>query len=108
MKPPYGRRLMVDIIDERAKNEPSRPWIMIPRSADPKDGWKAVTFKEAANAINHIAHKIIETSGPPPPKTFPTVAYIGPNDIRYLIYMFGAIKAGYQVRHLVFHQFQSY
>ncbi|KAG7284581.1 hypothetical protein NEMBOFW57_010959 [Staphylotrichum longicolle] len=29
-------------------------------------------------------------------REFPTVAYIGPNDVRYLVFTLGAVKAGYQ------------
>jgi hypothetical protein len=97
-KPEYGRRLMVNIIDDVARKNPERTWVKIPRSANAGDGWKAVSFKTGANAINRIAHKIIEILGKPAQGKFPTIAYIGPNDIRYLILMFAAVKAGYQVR----------
>ncbi|KAI1413959.1 acetyl-CoA synthetase-like protein [Hypoxylon sp. FL1857] len=96
-KPSYGRRLVPNIIDEIAKTDPGREAFTIPRSSDPKDGWKAVTFKEYANSINYIAHRIIETCGTPSPGSFPTIAYIGPNDARYVVILVGAIKAGYKV-----------
>lgn len=98
VKPPYGHRVMTDIIDNNAKHNPTRPWIYVPGSTNPKDGWKPITFADGANAINRVAHKIVEASGPSAYGTWPTIAYIGPNDIRYIIFMFGAIKAGYQVR----------
>lgn len=97
-KPEYGRRLMVNIIDDVARKNPERTWLKIPRSANAGDGWKDVSFKTGANAINRIAHKIIEILGHPAQGQFPTIAYIGPNDVRYLIMMFAAVKAGYQVR----------
>lgn len=91
-------RLLVNIVDQKAKQEASRPWLLIPRSStDPKEGWKELTFKQAANAVNYVAHRLVKTHGKPPPGKFPTVAYIGPNDVRYLLFMFGAVKAGYQV-----------
>ncbi|KAI1134702.1 acetyl-CoA synthetase-like protein [Hypoxylon sp. FL0543] len=96
-KPHYGRRLVPHIIDEIAKTDPGREAFSIPRSSDPKDGWKAVTFKEYANAINYNARKIVETCGTPSPGSFPTIAYIGPNDARYVVILVGAIKAGYKV-----------
>ncbi|PKS13383.1 hypothetical protein jhhlp_000154 [Lomentospora prolificans] len=95
-KPAYGRRLMIDIIDDHARNSPDRPWILVPRTSDPKDGWKSVTFKEGAKAIDQVAHKISAIAGRRQGKEFPTIAYIGPNDIRYIIFMFGALKAGYK------------
>lgn len=94
--PQFGRRLIPNIIDERARFEPTREWISVPRSIHPKDGWKKITYKDAANAINRIAHKLVSTTGKPEPGSFPTVAYIGPNDVRYPIFAIGAVKAGYQ------------
>ncbi|KAK3492004.1 uncharacterized protein B0T23DRAFT_404154 [Neurospora hispaniola] len=94
--PPYGRRLILDIIKERAHNEPNREWVSVPRSSDPKDGWKILTYLDAYNGINRIAHKLTRVCGAAAPGSFPTVAYIGPNDVRYLVFALGAVKAGYQ------------
>lgn len=95
-----GKRLLVDIIDERARNEPHKEWLSAPRSSQPKDGWHPITYKQAANAINRIAHRIQKQLDSDPtlksPESFPTIAYIGPNDARYPIMAFGAIKAGCQ------------
>ncbi|KAI1371417.1 acetyl-CoA synthetase-like protein [Hypoxylon crocopeplum] len=92
----YGRRLIPHVIDEIAEKDPGREAFSIPRSSNPQDGWKPVTFKEYANAINHVAQRIIETCGTPSPGTIPTIAYIGPNDVRYIIILVSAIKAGYK------------
>lgn len=94
--PPYGRRLILDIIKERAHNEPNREWVSVPRSSDPKDGWKILTYLDAYNGINRIAHKLTRVCGAAAPGSFPTVAYIGPNDVRYIVFALGAVKAGYQ------------
>jgi len=88
---------MMNIIEERASKEPNRPWILVPRTSDPKDGWKNITYGGGAKAINRVAHRVLDMAGQPQPGEFPTIAYIGPNDIRYIIFMFGAIKAGCQV-----------
>jgi acyl-CoA synthetase (AMP-forming)/AMP-acid ligase II len=94
--PEYGKRLFVHIVDERAQREPDREWVSIPKSSSPKDGWKKITYKQAANAINRVAHKLVSSTGLPGKGEFPTVAYIGPNDIRYLVFALGAVKAGYK------------
>ncbi|KAK3367615.1 hypothetical protein B0H63DRAFT_405312 [Podospora didyma] len=94
--PQYGKRLMVNIVDEVAKTDPYREWISIPRSSNPRDGWKTLTYKDAANAVNRVAHKLVESSGKPAKGEFPTVAFIAPNDVRYLIFVLGAVKAGYK------------
>lgn len=96
-KPHYGRRLMVDIVDARAAKTPDREWVSVPNSSNPRDGWKPITYAQAANAVNFVAHKITKVAGPPEsPNSFPTAAYIGPNDARYLAFALGAVKAGYQ------------
>ncbi|KJZ74077.1 hypothetical protein HIM_06526 [Hirsutella minnesotensis 3608] len=92
----YGRRLLVDVIDSTARAEPSRPLLHVPVSQDVSDGWYPVTYREIANAINFVAHDIIRKFGPAPKGTFPTIAYLGPNDPRYLVLLLACIKAGYQ------------
>lgn len=95
--PNYGHRLIVDIIDARAATTPDKEWLSVPRTSNPKDGWRTITYNQAANAVNLAAHKITNFSGPPdPPSSFPTVAYIGSNDARYFAFALGAVKAGYQ------------
>ncbi|OTB02092.1 hypothetical protein M426DRAFT_205279 [Hypoxylon sp. CI-4A] len=92
----YGKRLPLQIIKERAALEPEREWVSIPRTADPKDGWQKITWSQFAKAINRIADKIIDFAGVPNPGEFPTIAYIGTNDSRYIPFLFGAVKAGYK------------
>ncbi|OTB03901.1 hypothetical protein M426DRAFT_73780 [Hypoxylon sp. CI-4A] len=89
-------RILPNVIDNTAKEDPSKEAFFIPRSADPKDGWKAITFKQYANAINWLAHRIVEACGTPTPGSFPTIAYIGPNDARYIVILVAAVKAGYK------------
>lgn len=95
--PDYGRRLIPTVIDEIAEKDPKREAYSSPRSSNPGDGWKVVTFKEYANAINCAAHWIIKTCGTPTPGSYPTIAYLGPNDHRYVVFLVGCIKAGYKV-----------
>lgn len=81
----YGRRLVPNVIDEAAHETPEREAFSIPRSTNPGDGWRVVTFKDYANAINRCCHMIVERCGKAPEGTFPTIAYIGPNDARYYV-----------------------
>ncbi|EON98455.1 putative l-aminoadipate-semialdehyde dehydrogenase protein [Phaeoacremonium minimum UCRPA7] len=82
--------------DERAQKEPGREWLSIPRTSEPADGWEKITYRQAAKAINRIAHRITAVAGAADPGEFPTIAYIGLNDSRYLAFMYGAVKAGYK------------
>jgi acyl-CoA synthetase (AMP-forming)/AMP-acid ligase II len=91
-----GQRLITHIIDETARETPDLECVSIPRSNNPRDGWKPITWSQVANAVNYAAHMIIMQAGHPVPGTFPTVAYIGLEDPRYLAFVIGAIKAGYK------------
>ncbi|KAI1637851.1 hypothetical protein F4809DRAFT_299478 [Biscogniauxia mediterranea] len=90
------KRLLINVIDEKARKEPQLEVFSYPRSSNPRDGWIPVTYKEYANSINYIARKIIQECGPAPANTFPTIAYIGPSDGRYYIMVAAAVKAGYK------------
>jgi acyl-CoA synthetase (AMP-forming)/AMP-acid ligase II len=97
LKPNYGRRLIVNLVDEVAAVDPSRPFVFVPRSSEPKDGWKPVTYREISNAVNHVAHDVTDkVKKKLQQELFPTLAYIGPNDVRYLIFMLGCVKAGFK------------
>jgi hypothetical protein len=96
-QPAYGKRIVISVVDETAAAEPNRHWLSIPNSLDPKDGWRVVTFRELANAVNRTARQILDTCGPAEKDAFPTIAYIAPNDFRYLIFTLAATKAGYKV-----------
>ncbi|KAJ5688182.1 hypothetical protein N7536_010801 [Penicillium majusculum] len=91
-----GKRLIPNVIDETARQTPDVECMSIPRSNNPSDGWKPVTWAQVANAVNYVANMLITQNGHPAPGNFPTVAYIGLEDPRYPIFVVGAIKAGYQ------------
>ncbi|ROV98684.1 hypothetical protein VMCG_06712 [Cytospora schulzeri] len=92
----YGKRLLPTIIDQVAGQDPTRECMQIPRTSDPSDGWRIVTWKDMANGVNRCAHRIVELCGKPQEGSFPTIAYIGPNDARYVVLMIAASKAGYK------------
>lgn len=91
-----GQRLITHIIDETACQTPDLECVSILRINNPRDGWKPISWSQIANAVNYAAHMIIMQAGHPVPGTFPTVAYIGLEDPRYLAFVIGAIKAGYK------------
>ncbi|TDZ38354.1 Non-canonical non-ribosomal peptide synthetase FUB8 [Colletotrichum spinosum] len=92
----YGKRLIPQVLDDIAKTDPHAEVLSVPRSSDARDGWRKITYKQLANAVNRIAHRIVEKRGRPEPGSFPTLTYIGPNDARYMIIMIACIKAGYK------------
>lgn len=93
----YGQRLVPVLLDRVAAEDPTRECIQVPRSTEPADGWKSISWKGMANAVNRCAHRIVDIAGKPAEGTFPTVAYIGPNDARYVVMMIACIKVGYKV-----------
>ncbi|KAL4739539.1 acetyl-CoA synthetase-like protein [Aspergillus similis] len=92
-----GKRLMPHVIDATAIATPDVECMFVPRTpGNPRDGWKPVSWAQVANAVNFVAHMLIEQAGTPTPGTFPTIAYIGLDDPRYVLFLMGAIKAGYK------------
>ncbi|KAI1275904.1 hypothetical protein F5Y07DRAFT_399961 [Xylaria sp. FL0933] len=95
-KAKFGRRLLPHVIDDLASKRADEECFAIPRTSNPRDGWKSITFKAYATAINFLSHRIIEKCGYPEPDTFPTLSYIGPNDARYVAFCLAAMKTGYK------------
>lgn len=93
----YGERLVVQVMDELASKTPERIWATITRSQyDVDEGFRDITVRQLADAVNGTAWFIHDQFGKS--STFEVVAYLGVSDVRYAIYMFGAIKTGHQVR----------
>ncbi|MCJ1314533.1 hypothetical protein MMC25_008215 [Agyrium rufum] len=114
----YGRRLIPNIIDERARREPDRPVYSIPISSanvsrdfedisargavysvpvsadDLSHGFRDISARDFANAVDRVAWWLEAELGKG--VSFPTIGYIGPHDIRYALLTLGCIKAGYQ------------
>ena len=93
--PPYGHRLLVQLIDELAQESSGRLYSESPLSGTVEDGFKQTTYGELANAINAMAWWIERELGKG--IDFPTLAYLGPPDLRYPILVIAAQKAGYKV-----------
>ncbi|KAJ5698745.1 hypothetical protein N7462_000750 [Penicillium macrosclerotiorum] len=85
--------LLPHIYDHYAKVRPNQLYAQYPKSPTGyNEGFRPVTFRDMANAINGIAWWLTSTLGPG--KGEP-LAYIGPNDLRYPALVLGAVKAGY-------------
>lgn len=69
----YGRRLMINIIDSVATKDPERHFIYVPNTGDLKDGWKPITYKQVARAIDHVAWKIANAPRQATQEPFPTL-----------------------------------
>ncbi|KAF2260803.1 acetyl-CoA synthetase-like protein [Lojkania enalia] len=90
----WRHELTPNIVDRLAKLTPDVPYALYPNSPETYDqGYRTVTYKDFANAINGLAWWLDEHLGPS--KDFDVLAYIGPNDVRYTALLLGAVKAGY-------------
>lgn len=75
----YGRRLVVTIVDEMARDEPDRIVYSLPLTSNVADGFHDITALELANAVNRTAWWLESKVGKG--SSFPTVGYIGPRKI---------------------------
>jgi hypothetical protein len=89
---PYGRRLLPVLVEEL---DPERLFAHVPRSTHLQDGFIDVTCRSFARAINRAAGWLEDTFGKS--LSFQTLAYFGPSDIRYCIFLLAAAKVGYKV-----------
>lgn len=69
----------------------------VTRTPDSFD-YMPITYRQLNNAVNALAWWIEFTIGlPADANEFPTIVYMGPNDLRHIIIFIGAAKAGYRV-----------
>lgn len=89
----YGHRLLPQIIDHEAKRMPDKLAAAIPKSSDVSKGFREVSYKEMANAVNHMSWWLEEKFGGR--GHFEPIAYLGVQDHRYTIFEMACIKTGY-------------
>ena len=94
-RPDYGRRLLPNIVDDLASTHPDLIVYSIPLTKNPADGFKDISSKTFANAVNRAAFWLVGALGKS--ESFETLGYQGPGDLRYFILFIAAIKCGYKV-----------
>ena len=98
----YGRRLLAQVVDDRARLQPERIWASIAHS-NSCDGFRDFTIKELAQAVNFMSWWIDARIGRSKPATgrfgeaTEAISYIGSPDVRYGVMFLAAIKCGYKV-----------
>lgn len=93
--PQCGQRLLPQLIDQIAKDDPDRPLVSIPRGADVADGYIDVSFKTLATAVDRCAWWIDRNVGRS--QELAPIFFIGPTDIRYLVVLLAAAKTDHVV-----------
>lgn len=87
---------MPNLVDKRASSTPDAIYAKYPVSTLTYDkGYRTITYRGFANAVNGAARWLVDILGHG--ENFETLAYIGPNDLRYPAFILGAVKAGYKV-----------
>jgi hypothetical protein len=94
-EPAYGKRLIAHTVDDLAAREPDRVWATIPLGPEISDGFRDITVKQLASAVNSVAWWIESKIGRS--DYFEVLAYLGLSDVRYAILFFAAVKCGYVV-----------
>ncbi|KAF7892709.1 uncharacterized protein EAF02_000247 [Botrytis sinoallii] len=117
----YKPRLLIDMLDERARVCPDALFGGYPMSIlygrlvliislflqlwflallyqidiHSPTRYRKITYAQLANVVNGAARFLTEKCGPG--KDFQTLCYMGWNDFRYVIFILGAVKAGYKL-----------
>lgn len=97
------KELLPHIVDQIAANEPEAIFAEYPaHPTSYESGYQKFSYRTFANSINGVAWWLQDVLGPG--KDFPSLAYIGPNDILVNSFVLGAVKAGYKVEHFASNQ----
>ncbi|KAF2263763.1 acetyl-CoA synthetase-like protein [Lojkania enalia] len=88
---PYSGKLLVQIIEEKAKWTPGHIYIRYPSKNWETDGYRSITWADFADSINKASFWLDHQLGKS--KNQDTIAYLGPNDIRYSILLSAAVKS---------------
>ena len=93
-----GKRLLPAVIDHCAEKNPNRIYASIPYTDDPADGYRDITYRQFATAIDKAAWWLQSVIGKGNGGIFDTFAYTGPKGLRYPVLAIAAIKIGKRVR----------
>lgn len=90
-------QLIPHLIDHYATVKPDAIYAEYPVNPMAYDaGYREISYKSFANAINGLAQWLTENLGPGNGEEI--LAFAGGNDLRYPALVLGAVKAGYCVR----------
>ncbi|KAI0517685.1 hypothetical protein F5B22DRAFT_93766 [Xylaria bambusicola] len=89
-----GNRLIPNVVDEAARDNPDRVVYTIPHLTDDGDSFEDITALRFANAVNRACRWIEGVLGKG--KNFEAIGYIGPHNLTYPILVLACIKTGYK------------
>lgn len=102
VRPPYGRRLLPQLLDEISKTTPERLYASVAVSVDLSEGFQDVSFRDMAHATNFFAWWLENNVGRS--NLFETLTYMGIPDLRTAVVFLAAIKCGYKVKEAQDHE----
>ncbi|KAJ6092951.1 hypothetical protein N7486_008240 [Penicillium sp. IBT 16267x] len=88
------RRLLANVVDQAAELDPERLFAVIPKGSELSDGFQNLTMKGLSQAVNFLCRWIENTIGIHGPRE--TLAYMGSNDVRYIVFVLACQKTGHQ------------
>ena len=94
-RPTFGRRLLPQVLDEHSRTHPDRLYAAIPHSTDISKGYRDISCRDMANAVNGLARWLERKVGHS--DKIETLAYMGIADLRITILFLAAMKCGYKV-----------
>lgn len=92
---PYGLKPVVQLLQEKAAVTPNHTYLRYPGPDWETKGYNAITWRQYLDAVNKIAHWLDENLGPDSGND--TIAYSGPNDVRYGLIFPAVVKTGRKV-----------
>lgn len=84
------QKVVPTAIDEIAQRSPNAVFASTPRTSNPEDGYRDVTYKVYAETIDRAAFLLEEAIRGKDHGA--TIGYIGPSDLRYVILTIAAVK----------------
>ncbi|KAI0594594.1 hypothetical protein F4775DRAFT_573362 [Biscogniauxia sp. FL1348] len=91
------RRLVPSLVDEIAGTDPHRVLYSVAKTQNPEDGFEDIDAKTFARAIDRCAWYIEKHLGRGGQGLFPTLTYLGPQDVVYGILVLACVKTGYKL-----------
>jgi len=90
----WKNELLPNIVDHLSRETPQALYDEYPISPLSYDaGYHKIAYCDLANAVNGAASWLSQTLGTS--KRHEVLAYVGPNDLRYIVLVLAAVKAGY-------------
>ncbi|KAI0008847.1 hypothetical protein F4779DRAFT_418501 [Xylariaceae sp. FL0662B] len=91
-----GRRLLPTLVEEIAQSDPHRVLYSVANTRDPSEGFRDISARDFSRAVDRCSWYIENNLGRAQ-ENFPTLTYMGPQDVVYAILVLAAVKTGYKV-----------